>query len=1484
MGRIEDNICEAIEYIVDNAIANAKYDKTIQATIVKCVDQTIGKYVVKYQDATFYAYSTGTDIKFSDNTSVYVLIPGNDTSQEKTILGTTKKLGIDYIVNAEGEEAYEVIGKNCLTSGEYNLCSYKTENIIIYNKDTLNDTALLDIESVNRYIKGSSSIICGGVFKTSLPIEQQYRGNYGIIFKLNFNDNATGENVVRTCVLDVNQMKGNPYKMTSETRQYGIFEIDGENFVDVQEISLFVQGFPKQAEGKENDILIKKLELSAAEGFTETELASSILTIITPQGTYFNDDPEDKEELNLQAQIRIKGKVVDKDSQEIKYYWFVEDANVDSSHKKYNKYGGQGWSCLNPFNKIDEDLIEWVSEDYQWTVKEEDVTAKETKYKCVVLYGGSTISKEITITNLASAYDITIESSEGTKFYYDIGNPTLTCKINGEELKNSNFSYIWAAEDNNGAFRKLTNEDAMEVNGNKVIGIKISTIINFCIYKCAVYHTVEGKTTLLGTGSIKLINSLKGEGSYHLEILNGSQVFKYNGDGISPASDLVSNPISLKPLSFMIYNNLGQPLSEDILKRCAIEWKIPIENTMLEYDTDTGIVYQQFNLDYDIATRYDINKTNNTIQLNVKYKEMDLRAATNFTFIKEGEMGTNGTEVVCRIVPNVEYADMAPAVPMILNGKLNFTPISSGKWFRAELWRDGVRIFGNSVSGLSSEGNKQVDVQWSILQNKYTEAKSDNSAISVVEGSQDLLYWGYVTDNPANIIKCKVTYNGVDYYATLPLITATANEGYNVYLKENTGFRSVMYTADGLRPTYNTGAPFELVVLENEQDVSKDAFYTWEIEGAQYDDDFDWSYPDKLVIDASYNKNSNPLKCRPEDTYDGRLVNIGLECYIAKGGSNVAKIHIPIHFYLNRYGNESFNKWDGNSISIDEEGGVILAPRIGAGKKDNENAYTGIFMGEVVEAGKSQSEVGLFGYYKGLRSIFLNAEDGSAAFGVASDEGGQILIKPADPLDVSSVPEAVIESNGYSESLVSGNGIQIRFSKVNPGITFGSGNFSVDSNGFLTAKGGGSIAGWNISDNALTKGRVGISSDNSLSTNIAFWAGSTTPESAKFRVNYKGEMNAAAGTIGGWTINSDSLSYRDPDNIFDTVTLSPTDGINIRDVFIVDGDGNVTLNGNITWGTNSSPTQALYAEEAYSKPSGSYDIYPDSNSYGWHKEYNSWVDKFVSYTYDGGRTWTSAIQMTGQDGETPEVDRDAIVTAFRNERVEGDGLRATKIDGQWYLRLNVTYIEAGDIDANRVWMYAYDPDESDDLAPDDRTIVGGFRAAEGHDGVNVTHGPMMFGGDGEDFYIISTNRGTRMQATNSTYFYCIANSIHASESISVDSDRRIKNSINYNLDDYEQFFMNLKPSTFKYNTGSSDRLHTGFIAQDVEEALNVSGVTSQDFAGLTIKQLEVPDPAYPELTETLYSLRYEEFISLNTYMIQKLYKRIEELENKLKEI
>lgn len=99
------------------------------------------------------------------------------------------------------------------------------------------------------------------------------------------------------------------------------------------------------------------------------------------------------------------------------------------------------------------------------------------------------------------------------------------------------------------------------------------------------------------------------------------------------------------------------------------------------------------------------------------------------------------------------------------------------------------------------------------------------------------------------------------------------------------------------------------------------------------------------------------------------------------------------------------------------------------------------------------------------------------------------------------------------------------------------------------------------------------------------------------------------------------------------------------------------------------------------------------------------------------------------------------------------------------------------------------------------------------------------------------------------------------------------------MDKYDGFFLSLKPARYKYNDGAAGRLHLGFIAQDVEQAMLESGLTSMDLAAL------VKDPVKEVLDDGIddfrYSLRYGEFISLNTYMIQRLYKRIEDLESKI---
>jgi hypothetical protein len=129
--------------------------------------------------------------------------------------------------------------------------------------------------------------------------------------------------------------------------------------------------------------------------------------------------------------------------------------------------------------------------------------------------------------------------------------------------------------------------------------------------------------------------------------------------------------------------------------------------------------------------------------------------------------------------------------------------------------------------------------------------------------------------------------------------------------------------------------------------------------------------------------------------------------------------------------------------------------------------------------------------------------------------------------------------------------------------------------------------------------------------------------------------------------------------------------------------------------------------------------------------------------------------------------------------------------------------------------------------------------------------------------------------TGGSASFWVATSVHSSEEITIDSDRRLKNSISYNLDKYDQFFLALKPTRFKYNNGVSGRMHLGFIAQDVEEAMLNAGLTANDLAAL-IKN-PVKEVSDPNITDFTYGLRYGEFIALNTHMIQKLYQLVLQL-------
>ena len=1055
----EKQILDTIQKLVDNAVQNASYDKTIQCTILKVQDAAMGKYKVKYQDSAFYAYSTTTDVTYAAGKSVYVLVPGNDMASNKTIIGTVDSLGADYINNISIENRYDIIGNNIASSEDiFGLCSYKSggDSVVLYDYD--NDINLINYnaEAADLYIKKGTALLLGAYFKTDLPTEQKFRGNYGISFETIYADEA-GEPVERNFIIDIDNMNGNPYNLVNFTKQISAYELDGLKFQSINKIQIFSDNFPHTATGKEDDIFVKDIQIYSAEAIPEEELTNCGLSLITPQGIYFDNQSAATAVREIQAQVRVKGKAASDDFSNLSFYWFKENVGITINSEKYNKLGGSGWECLNEYNVIDRTdpdhlLIEWNAAGSSISVMKRENAAKENRYKCVAVYNTDTIlEKEITIYNLSSSYDITIASSNGTQFYFDVGTTNLSCLINGTLQTDSKYTYSWGAVDFYGSFKNL------EETSNTYENVAVNEIINYTVYKCSVWYDGD----YIGTNSIILYNSLEKAQNYNLVINNGVQVYKYDTNGIAPNNKSLDNPITLLPLTFTLFDDMGQEIPASGIPGSAIKWKVPIDDTMIiipnEYGTPTVedgyyIYTNIYSLGYDIATRYNINASENNIELNIDYEGVSYKAVTNLSFIKEGESGTNGTDFICKIVPNIATGELND-YPMVTYNEntesysLNYTPTSQNLWFKVQLWHDGIKIFENVVSGNSNveqdeEGNfKEVDVSWSILQNKYTNVPTKSQSSLITEDSNLSINaaTGAVTfdateyADPANIVKCTVTYDGMTYYDTMPVIVSRIeNSNYTLKLKKNSGFRYAIYSTDGRYPQYDNNQPFEIITLNQDTDISSTTTYTWEVYGSSYING--WHDEVNIIPRKTYGQilKANQKYYKPVDEFNGLSVNNGISVTTAIGS-----IQIPIHLYLNKYSNALMNDWDGNSIQIKEDEGLILSPQVGAGKKEQDNSFTGVFLGSVEETGK-EVETGLFGYSSGERTIALDASDGSARFGKTGS--GQIVIDP-------STNQAILTSGNYDTT--EGTGMQINLSE--PSITWGNGNFSIDSTGKVVA-------------------------------------------------------------------------------------------------------------------------------------------------------------------------------------------------------------------------------------------------------------------------------------------------------------------------------------------------------------------------------------------------------------------------------------------------
>lgn len=563
----------------------------------------------------------------------------------------------------------------------------------------------------------------------------------------------------------------------------------------------------------------------------------------------------------------------------------------------------------------------------------------------------------------------------------------------------------------------------------------------------------------IGEATIELQNQGHPQiSSYRLVLENGDQIFQYDEYGNPPNSPKLKSPLEIKPVIPHLLNPAGIEVAN---KNYKVQWTLPIEDTLIIPDATLGLNpfdNGKISLDsspqcaFKIAESYNENKLNNQILCRVTINEEVIQAITDFYFCKVGSNGTNGTDMVAKIVP-VENKQILNSQPIILyrynDGKniiFNTGTINGAEVFLANSDSSKIQIFKAKLYQKNEEiSEDDFTVRWNIAGNPQATANKISRYINVSSHLNDDSKWisslqwdesfnkpddenpdTYIKYQPIYTIRAQITYQEKDYYAfySFPVIyynSATIPIYNRIAINKSTLLKEIVYNADGRNPIYNHNQGVEII------NVPKDAIVSWYAYGGKNGDGSTADF--KLlrerngkkknavlsVVPESVEESQNFIYILPNDNYDGSHTNNRIVAVITKNDADhteIATVTMPLHMFLNTFGLASLNAWDGNTVTIDEDGGYVMAPQVGAGEKDSNNRFTGILMGKTetyTGASSNEVETGLFGYAHGLQSIFLDSNTGEAYFGLPD---GKVLDKTGNipiPKDGDNYNEGRVE-------------------------------------------------------------------------------------------------------------------------------------------------------------------------------------------------------------------------------------------------------------------------------------------------------------------------------------------------------------------------------------------------------------------------------------------------------------------------------------------
>ena len=466
---------------------------------------------------------------------------------------------------------------------------------------------------------------------------------------------------------------------------------------------------------------------------------------------------------------------------------------------------------------------------------------------------------------------------------------------------------------------------------------------------------------------------------------------------------------------------------------------------------------------------------------------------------------------------------------------------------------------------------------------------------------------------------------------------------------------------------------------------------------------------------------------------------------------------------------------------------------------------------------------------------------------------------------------------------------------------------ATDSNGkntFYVTKDGkvyatsGEIGGFTLGDKAIYKTKTSYNSD---ADGVYLGTDGIGLGKKKFYVTSAGALTATDATITG-TITTDNLTATKGSIKNCTINNCTIDTASIPDLDaskITSGEIDTKLLNAKVITTDNFSAKTLTTGKLTVTDGAKIGNWTITNSMLYGKEEGSKCearmnpgaigkkDNVVFGVYDGSK-WSAYI-----DGQGRLVANSGVIGGCT---IENGKFTAGTIQASYIAGLPANKITSGQFNPDRIPEISADKITGGTLTIDDSITV---KTAGGAYLESIDSGIRIYYGDRDPYFIVMdtmiynkvggsyfymTKYGTngygahlyspydiKIQTAKNGYLngtWYLNDSSNA-----VTSDENKKNTIIEIDEKYNVFFDNIGCYTFKYNEGTSGRLHCGFISQRIKNSLDIANISTQDFGGVVTKYND-------DGTEDWY-VRYEEFIPLNTWQIQKLKTRVAELENRL---